>query len=71
MKDPKCGQSNRLRAVRNLSRDTSDSGSVQAAYVMPGRAGVEGLGQRVESGTKVTISTNSLASNDQAIAHSG
>ncbi|MEM6575282.1 MAG: phospholipase D family protein [Pseudomonadota bacterium] len=69
--DPKRYQSNVLPALRDLIRDTSDSVILQSAYFIPGKAGVEGLGQLVESGTKVTISTNSLASNNHAIAHSG
>lgn len=60
-----------LSEVAEIIAATEEELLVISPYFVPGKKGVEFFGQLVEKGVKVTILTNSLASNDVSIVHGG
>jgi len=59
------------KVLQTLAQDVSSEILIESAYLIPGNDGVELIGQLVNSGVKVGALTNSLASNDVLINHSG
>ena len=58
-------------ALGKAAADTTKEIYVQTAYFVPGKAGTKALAETVARGVDVTVITNSLASNNAPIAHSG
>ena len=57
--------------VLDLVKDSKSEVTLVSPYFIPGRMGVETFGDLRKRNVKVTILTNSLASNDEPLVHTG
>jgi putative cardiolipin synthase len=60
-----------IRELRKKLNNVETSFSIESAYFVIGKGGVERFAQLVDQGVKVRVLTNSLVSNDVLAAHAG
>ena len=65
------GQSIVTEVLVEATHNAKEKIFAQTAYFVPGKEGKELLAETVDRGIQVTIQTNSLASNNHSIAHTG